>query len=194
MKKSIVVIAIAAMLFSCNKSESTATSEKTAYIDTVKLMDEYTESKDLQAKFKEKSEVMGKELEAEIKKFQDEAATFQRNAQANGQQWAQQKGAELQKKEQQLQYAQQAMGQQLQKEGGAERDSLVEKVRKYIKDYGKKNGYAYIYGTGDAASVLYAKDEYDITAKVVKELNDNYKAPAKTEEKAEAKPEAEAKK
>ncbi|WP_296146335.1 OmpH family outer membrane protein [uncultured Flavobacterium sp.] len=194
MKKSIVVIAIAAMLFSCNKSESTATSEKTAYIDTVKLMEEYTESKDLQAKFKEKSEVMGKELELEIKKFQDEADNFRRNAQANGQEWAQKKGAELQKKEQQLQYAQQAMGQQLQQEGGVERDSLVQKVRKYIKEYGKKNGYSYIYGTGDAASVLYAKDEFDITAKVVKELNDNYKAPAKTEEKVEAKPEAEAKK
>lgn len=194
MKKSIVVIAIAAMLFSCNKSESTATSEKTAYIDTVKLMEEYTESKDLQAKFKEKSEVMGKELELEIKKFQDEADNFRRNAQANGQEWAQKKGAELQKKEQQLQYAQQAMGQQLQQEGGVERDSLVQKVRKYIKEYGKKNGYSYIYGTGDAASVLYAKDQFDITAKVVKELNDNYKAPAKTEEKVEAKPEAEAKK
>lgn len=189
MKKSIVVIAIVAMLFSCNKSESTATSEKTAYIDTVKLMEDYTESKDLQAKFKEKSEVMGKELELEIKKFQDEADNFRRNAQANGQEWAQKKGAELQKKEQQLQYAQQAMGQQLQQEGGVERDSLVQKVRKYIKEYGKKNGYSYIYGTGDAASVLYAKDEFDITAKVVKELNDNYKAPAKTEEKVEAKPE-----
>lgn len=189
MKKSIVVIAIATMLFSCNKSESTATSEKTAYIDTVKLMEDYTESKDLQAKFKEKSEVMGKELELEIKKFQDEADNFRRNAQANGQEWAQKKGAELQKKEQQLQYAQQAMGQQLQQEGGVERDSLVQKVRKYIKEYGKKNGYSYIYGTGDAASVLYAKDEFDITAKVVKELNDNYKAPAKTEEKVEAKPE-----
>ena len=190
MKKSIVAFAIAITLFSCNKEESAASSEKTAYIDTVKLMEDYTESKDLQAKYKEKSEVMGKELEAEVKKFQQEAESFRANAQANGQEWAQRKGAELQKREQQLQYAQQAMGQQLQQEGGAERDSLVEKVRKYIKDYGKKNGYSYIYGTGDAASVLYAKDEFDITAKLVKELNDNYKAPAKTEEKEEAKPEA----
>jgi outer membrane protein len=27
----------------------------------------------------------------------------------------------------------------------------------------KKKGYSYIYGTGDAASVLYAEDKYDIT-------------------------------
>lgn len=189
MKKSIVAIAIAISLFSCNKAEEKVTSEKTAYIDTVKLMDEYTESKDLQAKFKEKSEVMGRELQNEVKKFQDEADNFRRNAQANGQEWAQRKGAELQKKEQQLTYAQQAMSQQLQQEAAVERDSVVSKVRKYIKEYGKKNGYTYIYGTGDAATILYAKDQYDITDKIVKELNDNYKAPAETEKKDEAKAE-----
>lgn len=194
MKKSIVAFAIAITLISCNKEEATSTSEKTAYVDTVKLMDEYTESKDLQAKFKDKSEVMGRELELEIKKFQEEAQNFQKNAQANGQEWAQKKGAELQKKEQQLQYAQQAMGQQLQQEGAVERDSIVTKVRKYIKEYGKKNGYTYIYGTGDAANVLYAKDGLDITEKIVKELNDNYKSPAKSDEKEEAKPKEEAKK
>jgi len=189
MKKSIVAIAIAISFFSCNKAEEKVTSEKTAYIDTVKLMDEYTESKDLQAKFKEKSEVMGRELQNEVKKFQDEADNFRRNAQANGQEWAQRKGAELQKKEQQLTYAQQAMSQQLQQEAAVERDSVVSKVRKYIKEYGKKNGYTYIYGTGDAATILYAKDQLDLTDKIVKELNDNYKAPAKTEEKDEAKAE-----
>ena len=194
MKKSIVAFAIAITLISCNKEETTSATEKTAYVDTVKLMDEYTESKDLQAKFKDKGEVIGRELELEIKKFQEEAQNFQRNAQANGQEWAQRKGAELQKKEQQLQYAQQAMGQQLQQEGAIERDSIVTKVRNYIKEYGKKNGYTYIYGTGDAATVLYAKDGLDITEKIVKELNDNYKAPAKTEEKEEAKPKEEAKK
>lgn len=189
MKKSIVAIAIAISFFSCNKAEEKVTSEKTAYIDTVKLMDEYTESKDLQAKFKEKSEVMGRELQNEVKKFQDEADNFRRNAQANGQEWAQRKGAELQKKEQQLTYAQQAMSQQLQQEAAVERDSVVSKVRKYIKEYGKKNGYTYIYGTGDAATILYAKDQLDLTDKIVKELNDNYKAPVKTEEKDEAKAE-----
>ncbi|RRJ94175.1 OmpH family outer membrane protein [Flavobacterium macacae] len=194
MKKSIVAFAIAITLISCNKQEATSATEKTAYVDTVKLMDEYTESKDLQAKFKDKGEVIGRELELEIKKFQEEAQNFQRNAQANGQEWAQRKGAELQKKEQQLQYAQQAMGQQLQQEGAIERDSIVTKVRNYIKEYGKKNGYTYIYGTGDAATVLYAKDGLDITEKIVKELNDKYKAPVKTEEKEEAKPKEEAKK
>jgi outer membrane protein len=34
-----------------------------------------------------------------------------------------------------------------QQQGGVEMDSLVSGVKKFIKDYGKKNGYSYIYGT-----------------------------------------------
>jgi hypothetical protein len=34
---------------------------------------------------------------------------------------------------------------------------IVSGVKKFIKDYGKKEGYSYIYGTGDAATVLYAE-------------------------------------
>lgn len=196
MKKSLLIIVLALTIISCNKtSEVKEVKEvKTAYVDTSKLLEEYTEAKDIQAKYKAKSEEMGKELEAEITRFKSDASSFQKNAQAFGQAWAQQKGAELQKREQQLSYAQQAMVQQLQTESGAEMDTLVKEVKKFIKDYGKQNGYSYIYGTGEAVSILYAEDKYDITKEIIKLLNDKYtkgsKSEAKTEETAEAKPES----
>ncbi len=174
MKKGFALFVLALTVMSCNQSNE-STELKTAYIDTSKLLQEYTESKDIEAKYKAKSQEMGKELDAEVARFKTDAQNFQKNAQANGQAWAQQKGAELQKREQQLTYAQQAMLQQLQRESGAEMDSLVTSVRKYIKEYGKEKGYAYIYGTGEAATVLYAEDKYDITNDVVKLLNDKYK-------------------
>jgi outer membrane protein len=185
MKKSLVIIAIAFSIISCNKTAEVA-STKTAYVDTSKLMIEYTEAKDIEAKYKAKSEEMGRELEAEIAKFKAEAASFQKDAQMNGQAWAQQKGAELQKREQQLQYAQQSIAQQLQQESGVEIDSVVSSVKKFIKSYGKEKGYSYIYGTGDAASVLYAEDKYDITKEIIKLLNDKYKS-SKSEVKTEIK-------
>jgi outer membrane protein len=77
-------------------------------------MKEYTEAKDLEAKYKAKSEEKGKQLEAEINRFKQEAANFQAQAQ-NGRLGAA-KGAELQKREQQLGYAQQALSQELQVE------------------------------------------------------------------------------
>jgi outer membrane protein len=188
MKKSLVIIAIAFSIISCNKTAEVA-STKTAYVDTSKLMTEYTEAKDIEAKYKAKSEEMGRELEAEIAKFKSEAASFQKDAQLNGQAWAQQKGAELQKREQQLQYAQQSIAQQLQQESGVEIDSVVSEVKKFIKSYGKEKGYAYIYGTGDAASVLYAEDKYDITKEMIKLLNDKYKS-SKSEDKTDVKADA----
>ena len=157
MKKALVIIALSISIVACNKPAEVK-EVKTAYIDTSELMKEYTEAKDLEAKYKTKAEEKGRQLEAEINRFKQEAAGFQAQAQANGQAWAQQKGAELQKKEQQLSYAQQALSQELQQESGKEMDSLVSGVKKYIKSYGKEKGYAYIYGTGDAASILYAED------------------------------------
>ncbi len=181
-KKALVIIALSISIVSCNKPVAEVKEVKTAYVDTSVLMKEYTEAKDLEAKYKAKSEEKGRQLEAEINRFKQEAAGFQAQAQANGQAWAQQKGAELQKREQQLGAAQQQLAQELQQESGKEMDSLVSGVKKFIKNYGKEKGYSYIYGTGDAASILYAEDKYDITKEIIKELNDKYKSATPKEE------------
>ncbi len=186
MKKILFVIAIAITIVSCDK-KTEIKEAKTAYVDTSKLLDEYTEAKDVQAKFKAKSEEMGRQLEIEIKSFKADAAYFQKNAQANGQAWAQQNGQALQEREQKIQYAQQGMSQQLQREMGVEMDSLVSGVKKFIKTYGKEKGYTYIYGTGESANILYAEDKFDITKEIVKLLNDKYKAAPKTDVKKDEK-------
>jgi len=186
MKKSFILFVFAIAIIGCNKT-SNSNEAKTAYVDTSKLLEESTEAKDIEAKYKAKSEEMGKELEIEVTRFKSDAADFKKNAIANGQAWAEQKGAELQKREQQLTYAQQGMLQQLQQESSVEMDSLVKLYKKLIKDYGKEKGYDYIYGTGEAASILYAKDSYDISKDVIKLVNDKYKSAAKKEEIAEEK-------
>ena len=182
MKKIIVCLAMAVAIVSCNKTTD-AKEFKTAYVDTNKLLDESTEKKDIEEKYKAKADVMDSRLKVAAEKFQSEAASFKQNAMANGQAWAQQKGAELQQREQELQYAQQGMLQQLQAESGKEMDSLVTKYKKIFKEYGKDKGYDYVFGTGEAATVLYAKDSYDITKELIKLVNDKYKAEGKKEEK-----------
>lgn len=186
MKKVLVIIALSISVIACDK-KAEVKEVKTAYVDTSKLMSEYTEAKDLEAKYKAQAEEKGRLLEAEINRFKQDAGNFQAQAQANGQAWAQQRGAELQKREQQLGYAQQQLSQQLQQESGKEMDSLVSGVKKFIKSYGKEKGYSYIFGTGDVASVLYAEDQYDITKELIKALNEKYKASGAKEEKAPAK-------
>ena len=185
MKKALIIFVLALSIVSCNKT--TAVKEvKTAYVDTSKLLEEYTEAKDIQAKYKSKSEEMGRELELEITRFKADAAYYQKNAQTNGPAWAQQNGAALQEREQKIQYAQQGMVQQLQQEMGVEMDTLVNGIKKYIKNYGKEKGYSYIYGTGESATVLYAEEKFNITKEMIKLLNDKYKNTAKSAPKAEA--------
>lgn len=188
MKKTIVAFAIALSLIACNDKPATEVKEsKTAYIDTSKLLEEYTEAKDIDAKYKAKTEEITRKLEVEEQSFKADAANFQKNGRANGEAWMQQKGAELQRRQQELQYGAQQLAQQIQGAHATEMDTLVKSVKKFIKDYGKEKGYSYIFGTGEAATVLYAEEKYDITNEIVKLLNEKYTAAGKKEENADEK-------
>lgn len=184
MKKAILILGVALSILACNKSETSAKEFKTAYINTSEIIEKYEKFKDEDDKFKVKSEELGRPLEAKVRAFQAEAQSFEQNAQAKGPQWAQQKAAQLQQAEQQLGMEQNALVQQLQQEGAVLKDTLISEVKKFIKDYGKKKGYDYVYGTGDAATILYAKDNYDITKDVLKELNEAYKSTKKDDKVA----------
>ncbi|MFY8069150.1 MAG: OmpH family outer membrane protein [Flavobacterium sp.] len=188
MKKIILGIFMAVAMISCQKSTE-AKDFKTAYIDTNKLLEESTEAKDLKAKYESILEEKGSRIKVEADRLKSEQNSFTANAQKNGQAWAQQKYGELQQREQEIQYASQMVAQQVQGEHGVEMDTLVARYKKMIKTYGKEKGYDYVYGTGESATVLYAKDQYDITKEIIKLVNDKYKTEDKKEEKPVAKKE-----
>lgn len=189
MKKIVACIAMAVVIISCNNATE-AKNFKTAYIDTNKLLEESTEAKDIKAKYEAIAEEKGGRLKVEVEKLQAEKTSFQANAQKNGQAWAQQKYSELQQREQQLQYTEQALSQQIQGEHGVEMDSVVSKYRKVFKDYGKEKGYDYVFGTGESPNVLYAKNQYDITKEIIKIVNEKYKSEGKKSDKAADKKDA----
>jgi outer membrane protein len=175
MKKLFLLSILSVFTIACNQpaetKSKTGTSEKTAFVDTAKLFEEYTKVKELETELKSKSDKMGADLEKMAKNFQFEVQSFQKEAQMKGPEWAKNKQGELMAKEQQLQQMQQSMQQEYQKESAAAMDSLYKNVKKLIGEYGKKNGYTYIYGTGEPASILYGKEELDITKEILKELN-----------------------
>ncbi|MFP9097508.1 OmpH family outer membrane protein [Flavobacterium sp. RHBU_24] len=188
MKKSLLILGAALAMISCNKEAAAPEGFKTAYVDTAKLVEESEELKDLEAKAKVKEEELGRELQQEARQLQLDAASFQKEAMVKGEQWAQLRGQDLQKRERDLQVKQQAMQEEFSKEFGVKRDTIVSQMKTLIKEFGKKKGYDYVYGTGDAASILYAKDSYDITKEILKQLNDKFKGSAKKEESAATEP------
>ncbi|UUV22361.1 OmpH family outer membrane protein [Paenimyroides aestuarii] len=197
MKKIMMLAVVALSVVACNKETAeTANSEKataekvalkTAYIDTEVLMKDYQEFKDFEVKFKTMSEKMKNELDSDARKFQNDVLDLQKNAQSKGMEWAQKRQAELERRQQTLTEKEQNYMKKFQEESAVERDSMVSKMKKFIKDYGKEKGYDYIYGTGDAASVLYAKEEYDLTKEILALLHKQYEE--KTGKKVEAKEE-----
>lgn len=200
MKKVFLLVAVAAAMVACNNSNETetkatvtkeeSTAFKSAYIDTEKLMKEYQESIDFEAKYEAMSNRMKNELESDMKKFQRDVEDLQKNAQSKGMEWAQNRQAELERRQRTLAEKEQNYMKKFQEEGSVERDSMVSKMKRFIKDYGKEKGFDYVFGTGDAATVLYAKDGLDITEEIVKKMNDAYakdKAGNNTEAKAESK-------
>ncbi len=52
--------------------------------------------------------------------------------------------------------------------------SLLKQINQYVKDYGEENGYDFIYGANGNGSLMYANERNDITADIVKYINNQY--------------------
>ncbi|MBA3971201.1 MAG: OmpH family outer membrane protein [Bacteroidetes bacterium] len=56
---------------------------------------------------------------------------------------------------------------------------IWKQINHYVSDYGAKEDYSYIYGALGDGALMYAKDNYDITKKLIEYMNVNYKGEKK---------------
>ncbi len=54
-------------------------------------------------------------------------------------------------------------------------NEIILQMNQYVKDFGKDNGYTYIYGSDGNGSIMYAKENKDITKVVIEYINAHYK-------------------
>ncbi|MCG2459208.1 OmpH family outer membrane protein [Flavobacteriaceae bacterium F89] len=148
---------------------------KIGFVDNVKLMKEYQEQIDIQAKFKTKADALTKQRDSISQAFQAEAQAFQAKASSMSQKEAQEQYGQFQQRGQRIGQQLQQQEQELQMGSQVEMDSLISKVKKEIASYGIANGYTYILGGGEGGSVLYGDSAKDLTAEILKLLNDKYK-------------------
>lgn len=169
MKKVILVLISVIALTSCNQ-------DKIVYVNNSYVINEYQERKDIESKYKTKVDAYNKKRDSIGQALQLEYQSFQLQSKSLSEQDAQTQYQVLMQKQQMLQQQFQMEEQQIAKESQTEIDSLISKVKTFIKAHGKENNYTYILGTSDAAaSVLYGKDENDISETILKALNENYK-------------------
>jgi len=172
--KNIIYLVLAMLVFaSCEKPN------KIGFVDNGTLINDFEEKKAVEAKFQIKQEAFAKRADSISKAFQEEAqkgqAKAQRLARTNRKK-AEELMMSLQQKQQQLQQQMQVEDNQLKQGFQAEIDSVILHVKEYVKDYGKTNGYNYILGTSElAATVMYGKEQSDLTQTILDALNAEYK-------------------
>lgn len=168
--KHLVYVVFAALVFtSCQQSQ------KIGYVDNSILINDYLEKKDIEAKLQGKIAAYEKRRDSLSQVFQlevKEAEVKSKNmSQANLQKLQQ----EFQQKNQVISQRLQFEQQQITQESQSQNDSLIKKVRAFVKGYGNDNGYAFILGSNEAGSVMFGKEESDLTQIILEALNTAYK-------------------
>jgi len=170
MKKIGVIVILMLLITSCQEQQ------KIAFVDNGKVINDYQEKLDVEEKYKGKDAVFQKRRDSLIAAHNLELESAKIKAQRMSQSGIQKLSQELQQKEgllgQKLQFEQQ----QLQQAFNTEIDSVIVKVKNFVNDYGKKNGYTYILGTSEASStVMYGTEANDLSQTILDALNAAYK-------------------
>ncbi len=153
-----------------------ANSFKIAYFDMDTLENYYDYSKEVRGYLmKEDSDIQNK-LSQLRTKYNNKIKEFNQVGVAPTQ--AQQTAFQQQMTEMQTDYENQSTsyGQQMQAETMQKLQGVKVEIQKYLKDYCKEKGYAYVFGTKEYDDFMYYKDTLrNITQDIVKGLNEKYR-------------------
>ncbi|MFT5248312.1 MAG: outer membrane protein [bacterium] len=168
--KNIVIVIIAVLTFaSCQQSQ------KIGFVDNAKLINEYQEKIDVQDKLQAKIKIYEQRRDSVRQAFQIEINEAELKSRKMSQENLQKLSQELQQKDQMMTQRDQFEQQQIAQESQAQNDSLIKKVKNFVKDYGTKNGYNFILGSNEAGSVMYGNEDSELTQTILDALNAAYK-------------------
>ena len=169
MKKLILIVIVVLSVASCQQSQ------KIGFVDNSVLINDYQEKKEIEAKLKSKIQAYEKRRDSLGQAFQLDVKAAEVKARSMSQANLQKLQQEFQQKEQIISQQLQFEQQQIAQESQSKNDSLIKKVRAFVKSYGKTNGYNFILGSNEAGSVMYGTDEVDLTQTILDALNEAYK-------------------
>lgn len=150
---------------------------KIVYINMDTLLNNYTQSRELNEAFLKKLEANRTELNIKVKNFDREAAEFRNKVENNGfmtRERAEQAQMDLMIKQQNLQKLQQEMTENAQREQMEINRKLYDAITNFLTEYNKAKGFQLILSTTLGGNVLFAQEGFDITNEVVNQLNEQY--------------------
>ena len=167
MKKLAVVFLTIISLTACQQ-------QKIGFVDNSVLVNEYQERKDVEASLNTKIEAFKTRTDSLRSAFELEIKEAELKARKMSQSAIQKLSQELQQKEQLLSQRVQFEQQQIAQESQKLNDSIINRVKAFVQDYGKSNNFNFILGSNEAGSVLYGEEASDLTQGILKALNENY--------------------
>lgn len=127
---------------------------------------------------KEKMEAEMKQAEdrliAEQKKFQADVSEFQQRAEFLTITERESREKKLGQKQQELMQLEQSLSDQLAEKEAAVNKQIFTNVENFLKDYAKKNAFTYVVSYMPGGQIWYTNPALDITADMVKHLNEEY--------------------
>jgi outer membrane protein len=58
-------------------------------------------------------------------------------------------------------------------------EEIIKQLNQYVRDYGEKSGYDFIYGAEGSGVIMYGNDKLNITAEVTKYINERFNGSSK---------------
>jgi len=154
---------------------STNAKNEIVFINSDSLSKNYTYVKDMDKRLTTKSDAAKADLQSKGEAFQREVAEYQKSASTMPADQRQTTEQRLQREQQQLQSYQQNASAEVQNEQSVEMGKLYDKISDFIKSYAKEKGYKMVLTySKNNTSMLYGDASLDVTADVVKRLNDAY--------------------
>lgn len=164
MKKIVGLLILALAVVSC-------TQEKTAYVDTVMLRDNYSAIQESGKRFEQQNTQLQSMWQAEVSDLQEQIQSFQEEAESLSQKEREERRNALLKKQQQFQQKKRFQQSLLMKQMQSAQDSLTKIIKSTISDYAEKHDYTYVFGANETENILYAKESQNITEEVLKALD-----------------------
>jgi len=179
-------VLLAGSIAACNKAKTddkpaaagattVASNETTVFVNQDTLLSKYEYAKDVTKSLQDKGKAAQNDLGGRQQAFQREVAEYQKGATTMPADQRQTTEQRLQREQQDLQGYQQNATAQFQTEQAAQVGKVYDKVADFVKSYAKEKGYKLVLTFSKAnPTVLYGDASLDVTADVVKRLNDAY--------------------
>jgi outer membrane protein len=169
-RNNIIIVLLAAGLLSTLLFLFFKPGEKTGYVDLNKLFSEFK---------------MKKELEVQLEKIKSSRKNILDSLEFNLKVLITKIDAEGQKDKTHLQEFEWRKQEYLEKKKKFEEDNdavgkqydqqIISQMNQYVKDYGNKHGYTYIFGADGSGFLMFSKDAKNITDEVREYINERYK-------------------